>query len=54
MWETVREEDVQTPGDMFKSIEEEGFNVNYMRLPMCAALALSFFLFFTLFPNIMY
>lgn len=34
VWETVKEEDVQTPMDVFKSIEAEGYRVDYLRLPI--------------------
>ncbi|KAI8809960.1 inositol hexakisphosphate-domain-containing protein [Cladochytrium replicatum] len=34
VWETVREEDIQTPQEVFRSIEAEGFRVNYLRIPV--------------------
>jgi hypothetical protein len=33
-WETVPVEMVETPGDVFKSIMEEGYQVDYLRIPM--------------------
>ncbi|TPX51665.1 hypothetical protein SeMB42_g01840 [Synchytrium endobioticum] len=34
VWETVKEEDIQTPIEVFKSIEQEGYHVNYLRIPI--------------------
>ncbi|TPX31687.1 hypothetical protein SmJEL517_g05062 [Synchytrium microbalum] len=34
VWETVKEQDIQTPMEVFKSIENEGFHVNYLRIPI--------------------
>ncbi|KAJ3086244.1 hypothetical protein HK102_013370 [Quaeritorhiza haematococci] len=34
VWETVREEDVQTPLEVYKSIVQEGYNVDYLRIPI--------------------
>ncbi|KAI8579918.1 hypothetical protein K450DRAFT_187884 [Umbelopsis ramanniana AG] len=33
-WETVPVEMVETPGDVFKSIIEEGYQVDYLRIPI--------------------
>lgn len=33
-WETVPVEMVETPGDVFQSILEEGYQVDYLRIPM--------------------
>jgi hypothetical protein len=29
LWETVSEEDIMTPGDVFKLMEKEGYKVNF-------------------------
>ncbi|KAL7747907.1 hypothetical protein RI367_006654 [Sorochytrium milnesiophthora] len=34
VWETVKESDIQTPLDVFKAIQQEGFNVDYLRVPI--------------------
>ncbi|KAI9192964.1 inositol hexakisphosphate-domain-containing protein [Polychytrium aggregatum] len=34
IWESVREEDVQTPLEIYKSIQEEGYRVDYLRIPI--------------------
>lgn len=34
VWETVKEEDVQTPLDVYKSIVDEGYRVDYLRIPI--------------------
>ncbi|KAJ1570068.1 hypothetical protein HK096_003163 [Nowakowskiella sp. JEL0078] len=34
VWETVREEDVQTPKEVFQSIKDEGYRVDYLRIPI--------------------
>ncbi|KAJ3046238.1 hypothetical protein HDV00_000050 [Rhizophlyctis rosea] len=34
VWETVKEEDVQTPLEMYRSVQEEGFHVDYLRIPV--------------------
>ncbi|KAI8918923.1 inositol hexakisphosphate-domain-containing protein [Entophlyctis helioformis] len=34
VWETVRAEDIETPGDVYASIQQEGYRVDYMRVPI--------------------
>ncbi|TPX58470.1 hypothetical protein SpCBS45565_g07990 [Spizellomyces sp. 'palustris'] len=34
VWETVKGEDVQTPLEVYRSIQEEGYRVDYLRLPI--------------------
>ena len=34
VWETVKEQDIQTPIEVFKSIEQEGYHVDYLRIPI--------------------
>lgn len=34
VWETAREEDVLTPLDVYNLIQKEGYQVNYLRIPM--------------------
>lgn len=34
LWESVKEEDVQTPLEVYRSIQEEGYRVDYLRLPI--------------------
>ena len=33
-WETVEAGNVLTPSEVFQQIKDEGFRVNYLRLPM--------------------
>lgn len=34
IWEAVKEEDVQTPREVFESIRDEGYAVEYLRIPV--------------------
>ncbi|KAI9099760.1 inositol hexakisphosphate-domain-containing protein [Phlyctochytrium arcticum] len=34
VWETVKEEDIQTPKEVYGSIQIQGYHVDYMRLPI--------------------
>lgn len=34
IWETVSEDDVMTPLDVYKVIQKEGYNIDYLRIPM--------------------
>ena len=34
IWETVKEEDVQTPLEVYRSIQDEGYHVDYLRIPI--------------------
>lgn len=34
MWETINIEDIETPKDAFQSIIDEGYQVDYLRIPM--------------------
>lgn len=34
VWETVKEDEVLTPLDIYKSIVADGYNVDYLRIPM--------------------
>ncbi|KZT53703.1 hypothetical protein CALCODRAFT_439779 [Calocera cornea HHB12733] len=34
MWETVKEEEIMTPRDVFELLVKEGYNVNYARIPI--------------------
>lgn len=35
VWETIKEEDVETPFEVYESIMKEGYKVEYLRIPMC-------------------
>lgn len=34
VWETAKEEDIMTPLDVYTMISKEGFQVDYLRIPM--------------------
>ncbi|KAJ3027080.1 hypothetical protein HK097_006242, partial [Rhizophlyctis rosea] len=34
VWETVREEDVQTPLEVYQQVQGEGYRVDYLRIPV--------------------
>lgn len=34
MWETVQIQDIETPKETFQSIIDEGYQVDYLRIPM--------------------
>ena len=34
VWESVKEEDIETPSDVYESIRNEGYRVDYLRLPV--------------------
>ncbi len=34
LWETVKEEDIQTSLEVYRSLQQEGFHVDYLRIPI--------------------
>lgn len=34
VWETVKPEEIETTLDIYKSLKEDGYGVDYLRIPM--------------------